>query len=82
MRYNSIKNITLTNKSTLSNLTTGFVIVTSMVLMLSLLFLNGNPAQENDIYIFATTVQQQKQQDNKTTEIAAGAGNHSAPFTV
>ncbi|HKO63910.1 MAG TPA: plastocyanin/azurin family copper-binding protein [Candidatus Nitrosocosmicus sp.] len=72
----------MTNKSTLSNLTIGFGIVTSMVLMLFLLFLNGNPAQNNDIYVFATIQQPQQQQDNKTTEIAAGGGNNSAPFTM
>ena len=48
----------MTNKSTLSNLTIGFGIVTSMVLMLPLLFLNGTPALDNDIYVFATLQQQ------------------------
>ena len=71
----------MTNKSTLSNLTIGFGIVTSMVLMLPLLFLNGTPALDNDIYVFAT-LQQQQQQDKNITEIAAGGGNHSAPFTI
>ena len=71
----------MTNKSSLSNLTIGFGVVTSVALILSLLFLNGTPAWDNDIDIFATT-QQQQQQDNNTIEIAAGGGNQSAPFTI
>jgi plastocyanin len=76
----------MTNKSFLSNMTIGLGVVTSMVLMLFLLLLNGTPTQGNNIYLFATLQQQQQQQqqqqDNKTTEIAAGGGNHSAPYTV
>src|SRR6186997_2451995 len=86
MRYNSIKNITMTSKSSLPIFTIGFGIMTSMVLISSLLLLYGTASWGNDVYVFATSQQQQQQQQQQQgkniIEIAAGGGNYSAPFTM
>jgi plastocyanin len=77
MRYNSIKNVTMTIRSYLSILMMGFATITSVVLTSSL-FLLSETTWDNSIFVFATS----QQQRNNITEVAAGGGNYSAPFTM
>jgi hypothetical protein len=52
----------MTDKSSLPIFTIRFGIMTSMLLISSLLLLYGTASWSNDIYVFATSQQQQQQQ--------------------
>lgn len=71
----------MTTKSCLSILTTGFAIITSIVIVSSLFLPNETTIRDNGIFVFATS-QQQQPPDNNIIKIAAGGGNYSAPLTV